>query len=481
MPTRQHAERPRSRRPSYSTAEDSTVAALENLVQIERRAVDKCRARLQRASQHPSVTSRDLRELVDDLRSHEESYEAATRNLRETVQQQKLSRAREEAAAAAAPGATTASRDPPSRRSSYHQDATGFAGSRSARGFEEREPPPTAPVAEETPRPRAHQRRHTERRQFSARGAGDEDLFDKDAFAAFRQRRNTEPLHRIFEHLNRAADGHFTSTRLPGGGFHFRASFGGAGAGGGPTLHRAFDDHEDIFRAFFENLPPGFDFPEHPFFPFAERSAHVPPGGGAAGARGQQQQQYKSARNAPTPTAPRMSRPPPPPANLLTPDEARRWFQTYTDRWTALTPTDPNIPFPARGLAASALAARDSLHAPGLATPVAAWSEEAVLQANVQAFFLGAVGLAPRYTEHPASRKVVMGLEGGDGGAATAAQRKALLEVLKKEKVRWHSDRLGRRNGGGDGVNEALQKDERARAVFHAVCELMERVQESGE
>ena len=94
------------------------------------------------------------------------------------------------------------------------------------------------------------------------------------------------------------------------------------------------------------------------------------------------------------------------------------------------------------------------------------------MQANAQAFFLGVVGLSPYYTEAGGAGRVQMGFS---KARATPAQVRDLVDMLKKEKVRWHSDRLGRRNGGTmAGPNEALQRDEKARAVFHAVCELME-------
>lgn len=169
--------------------------------------------------------------------------------------------------------------------------------------------------------------------------------------------------------------------------------------------------------------------------------------------------------------------PPSPPATLLKPDEAKQLFTTYNQRWTSLAPTDPSIPYPARGHRASALAARDSIWAPTVDAHISTWSEETVMQANAQAFFLGVVNLSPQYNEAPATGKIQMGY---NKAKATAAQTKELVDVLKKEKIRWHSDRLGRRNGGAStGPNEALQSDRRARAVFHAVCELMEVAQGS--
>lgn len=166
--------------------------------------------------------------------------------------------------------------------------------------------------------------------------------------------------------------------------------------------------------------------------------------------------------------------PPRPPPTLLTPTEAKKLFNAYNNRWNTLSPADPNIPYPARGLQASALVKRDTIWAPHVNAHPSTWSDEAVMKANVQAFFLNVADLAPHYTESPGTGRVEMGF---DKSKASPAQVKQLVEILKKEKMRWHSDRLGRRNGGAEVPNEALQSDERARAVFHAVCELMEVAQ----
>ena len=168
--------------------------------------------------------------------------------------------------------------------------------------------------------------------------------------------------------------------------------------------------------------------------------------------------------------------PPQPPANLLKPDEAKHLFKTYNDRWNSLTTTDTNIPYPARGLKAPALAARDSIWAPLCTVPTSTWSNETIMKANAQAFYLGVVGLTPIYTEAPGTGRIEISF---DKSKANPAQLKVLTDLLKKEKTRWHSDRLGRRNGGvaTGATNEALQNDERARAVFHAACELMDSAQ----
>ena len=95
------------------------------------------------------------------------------------------------------------------------------------------------------------------------------------------------------------------------------------------------------------------------------------------------------------------------------------------------------------------------------------------MKANAQAFYLGAVGLSPAYTEATGG-KVELGFR---KTVASASQIQDLLAILKKERTKWHSDRLGKRNAGRTGTNEALQCDESARAVYHAVCELIEAAQ----
>lgn len=232
--------------------------------------------------------------------------------------------------------------------------------------------------------------------------------------------------------------------------------------------HPFFDDDDDFgFHTSFGGLPfGGFEriFNEDSFFAmprstFAGASSTVPNSG----------PQSRPTRSPPIFTPPPTSKPP---ANLLRPEEAKRLFQSYNTRWNALAPTDPNIPYPCRGMKSTALTTRDTLWAPLVSSPISTWSDETVMQANAQAFFLGVAGLVPKYTEAPGTGRIVMGY---DKAKANPEQLRALVDVLKKEKTRWHSDKLGRRNGGvATGPNENLQRDERARAVFHAVCELMD-------
>ena len=187
--------------------------------------------------------------------------------------------------------------------------------------------------------------------------------------------------------------------------------------------------------------------------------------------------QFQYQQQRPQPQQPRFAtftpQPSTPPATVLKVEEAQQLFVSYNGRWNTVSASDPNVPFPTRGLTPANLSSRNTLWAPLVSSPVEAWSEETVMKANTQAFFLGAVGLRPAYSEL-AGAKIELGI---DKMSASSAQLQQLVEILKKERVRWHSDRLGKRNGGRAGPNQALQNDERARAVYHGVCELIEAAQ----
>ena len=157
---------------------------------------------------------------------------------------------------------------------------------------------------------------------------------------------------------------------------------------------------------------------------------------------------------------------PPPqlPRNPLGATEAARLFASYNSSWNSLSATFPTIPYPTRTLRAPALSDASTIPHQSSHT----WSTEQIMQANTALFFLIALGLNAIISD--------TGIVTFDRTATPEADVRGLLSVLKKEKMRWHSDRLGRRNEEivGGGLNEALQRDERARAVFHGVCALME-------
>lgn len=277
-------------------------------------------------------------------------------------------------------------------------------------------------------------------------------------------------------------DGHFFPA-FAGFGFESHSSHGQSGNHGfgsheQPHVFNQFPRPQSFgdFEHFFGHMPPPMADDAHFHF-FDEADAHPQSSRPKRTRYSQgpppahrQSHQFPAFTPPPTPPSPQ------PPSSLLKPAEAQKLFQSYNGRWNALLPTDPAIPYPARGLKASSLSARDSIWAPRTKTGIAMWNEETVMQANAQAFYLGVVGLRPEYVE-TGHGQIECGFE---KSSASPEQIKQLVDILKKEKPRWHSDRLGRRNGGvmGGMPNEMLQKDVRARAVFHAVCELMDRALE---
>jgi hypothetical protein len=182
---------------------------------------------------------------------------------------------------------------------------------------------------------------------------------------------------------------------------------------------------------------------------------------------------YSNTGSSPRPNRPRSYHYAPPPQPVPVPElpcnplratEAARLFASYNSSWNSLSATSPTIPYPTRTLRAPALSDPSTIPHQLAHT----WSTEKIMQANTALFFIIALGLNAIISES--------GTVTFDRAATPEADVRALLSVLKKEKMRWHSDRLGRRNEDvvGGGLNEALQRDERARAVFHGVCALME-------
>lgn len=273
--------------------------------------------------------------------------------------------------------------------------------------------------------------RRSSARTESEYGEDDDDVSDEDWHNAgfrtfFDGPRHQDPMFQVFDELN--AFDSFGHDRA------FNRMFGQMSGGG-----FAFHDGMDGFH--FHTIPGG-SIPKQPRRNAGGRSSSY------------QQQPF-------TPNSATASRAPPRPSNALRADEAVRLFQTYNSRWLALSPISADIPYPTRSLQATALS--DSSTLPHAASH--AFSAEQIMQANAQVFFLLAVGIKPEISDN--------GMVSYNRYAPGETKTKELVEILKKEKVRWHSDRLGRRNEGSGGVNEALQRDERARAVFHGVCALM--------
>jgi hypothetical protein len=401
-----------------TTRDASMMEALENAIELERRNVRGCKQKLAHASKQANVGSAYLQRIIDELKDHEKMLALATDDLNEAkIRQIRTKRS-----------------DLPPRPGSRQRPAM-----------------PPRQKSYEPPRPQA-------RRSRSARNMHDQFFDPFDGFSGFPP--HADPVTQAFENLH----GPHIEHAMPFEPFCE------------PRRPSMEDPH---FRAFAMPTPP------HGASPYAQPKRSRYSTGGPPPPPNVPHSFAPAGTNAPnnnnTFTRPirrttATVTPPQPPATVLRPDEAKRLFTAYDDKWRSLSPTDPDIPYPARGLHAAGLTARDTIWAPPHIIPahVGSWSEETVMQANAQAFFLGVVGLAPKYVPNAASGRVEVGF---DRSLASGLQVQQLVEVLKREKIRWHSDRLGRRNGGKPGVNEALQRDERARAVFHAVCELMENAQ----
>jgi hypothetical protein len=395
--------------------------ALEHAVEVEHRNVCACKQRLTQASRQSTISSAQLQRIVDELRQHEAILANATNNLNDfRVRQVRNSR-------------------PPRPAST------------------QRPPPPSQPRQSKSSGRMYDMYAHGPPRPLT-RNLHDEFIVPPAPPPPFaRASRHPDPIFFDFEHSHRPFDP-FGRTTTPIDAFE---PFFDQSSCPTPT-----DAHLRFFAM--PGVQPEPHHRKRTRHSFGEPRFPLPNGMGGG----------------PDPGFPRasLSRPPPaaavaapqPPATALQPDEAKRLYHAYNDQWTALSSTNPDIPYPARGLHEGGLLAREAIWAPTVRTHVAHWSDDMVMKANAQAFFLGVAGLTPRYTENPASGRIEVGF---DRGAASPAQVHRLVEVLKREKVRWHSDRLGRRNGGAGGVNEALQKNVKARAVFHAVCELMEVAQ----
>lgn len=391
-------------------SDSNMIEALEIAVEIEQRNVRVCKRHLAQASGQDNISSNHLQRIIDDLKQHESTLAAAIEDLN-VARSAKAKNSR-----LLHPARTH-------RRQQSHPPQPRHSPNRNVRG-------------DFSPPPRQRQSSRDMREEFMNPHAG---------FPFPQHSRHPDPVFQAFQ-----------------------------------DLHGAFDPLSrtspfSAFERFFEQNQPTADNAHFRFFTMPGTVPLSSQQKRSRTSRGPQFQQPGSRTPSDFPGPPRASvQPPQPPATVLRPEEARRLYKTYSDRWNSLPPTSPDVPFPARGLHAGGLAARDSLFAPFVNAHVGTWSEETVMQANTQAFFLGVVGLIPQYTQSPATGRIEVGF---DKSQASPEQIRDLVDILKKEKIRWHSDRLGRRNGGGNGPNEALQKDERARAVFHAVCELMERAQ----
>lgn len=151
--------------------------------------------------------------------------------------------------------------------------------------------------------------------------------------------------------------------------------------------------------------------------------------------------------------------------------DAEKLFCVYDKAWRSLPPGWPDIPFPSIDFSAASLRSRDLLVVPCGVPPISNWATEVVVQANVQAFMLGGVGMSPHYTFNARTRQLHTGF---DNRRTPAEQIVQLVAILKRERVRWHPDQLNRRFVGEDNGADALARSEDAKAVYLAVCDLLD-------
>ena len=148
------------------------------------------------------------------------------------------------------------------------------------------------------------------------------------------------------------------------------------------------------------------------------------------------------------------------------------WHQKliqYNRAWESLDKRSASIPFPTMFGTASDLANPAYIYSPHTSYP-GSWTLDRLMQANAEAFFQRAMGIRPLYAE---SRGVLRTLDGLP--TATDKQLHELGEYLKKERNRWHPDKLLLRGGGpGSPASNALLTSTATRAVLLAVNDMLD-------
>ncbi|KAL9096530.1 MAG: hypothetical protein Q9165_001527 [Trypethelium subeluteriae] len=138
-------------------------------------------------------------------------------------------------------------------------------------------------------------------------------------------------------------------------------------------------------------------------------------------------------------------------------EQAKARLDRYNSRWERLSSTQIPVPFPIPSL-------YDRSKLPMLRGT--GWTDDTAARANIKLFFLQAFGLSLKFR----SLNAVIGtyLTGLDEHRLTK-----LIEQLKKERLRWHPDRLGQRHNGHEGINQALVDDGQAKSMLISVNELL--------
>ena len=114
----------------------------------------------------------------------------------------------------------------------------------------------------------------------------------------------------------------------------------------------------------------------------------------------------------------------------------------YNEKWNTLDPYSPAVPYPTHTHVAKDISS-SKLTASGGGERLQ-WTAEEMTIANIQAFFLVELGIRPRYWLY--QRQIKMGFS-----EVTPLEKiQTLKRQLKKERFRWHPDKMGARIDGKD-------------------------------
>ena len=161
-------------------------------------------------------------------------------------------------------------------------------------------------------------------------------------------------------------------------------------------------------------------------------------------------------------------------------DEARQMLDQYNRAWELLDKRDANVPYPTVFGTIEELADPSHIYSPHTSAP-STWALDKIMQVNAEAFFQRGMGIRPLYAE---TRGILRTLDGLP--TATDRQLHDLAEYLKKERNRWHPDKLLLRGGGQGGssssslsstslaTSNVLITNPASRAVLQAVHDMLD-------
>ena len=152
-----------------------------------------------------------------------------------------------------------------------------------------------------------------------------------------------------------------------------------------------------------------------------------------------------------------------------TPDEARQMLNRYNKAWKVLDVRDANVPYPTPFGTINELKDPNNIYSPWTLPP-STWTQDKIMQTNAENFFQRGFGIRPMYKEYWGAVRTLEGLP-----PASDKQLTELQDYLKKERNRWHPDKLllrGREQGPS--TNDTLMASPAARAVLQAVNDLLD-------